>query len=305
MKPTNPNQINYKKITLIAGLLIIAVALITWLVFDVTSTAPVEQPYEEISPEEEPFVSYKILGKSVENRDIEVYEFGSGATSILLVGGVHGGYEWNSVILAETMIEHFMENPDLIPDNLTVSIIPVLNPDGLAVVTGGQSKNITAQMVTNWNADGQGRFNANAVDLNRNFDCKWQPKASWRNNSTSAGATAFSEPEARVLRDYVQSINPSMVVFWHSVAGNVYASECEAGVLPLTLEAMTAYSTAGNYGAVPIFDAYPVTGDAEGWLASIGIPAITVELETRNSIEWKRNLSGTLAIFDLFITEAR
>jgi hypothetical protein len=55
---------------------------------------------------------------------------------------------------------------------------------------------------------------------------------------------------------------------------------------------MTAYAKAGGYGAVPSFDAYPITGDAEGWLASIGIPAITVELETRTSIEWTRNLGG-------------
>ncbi|MCA9360408.1 hypothetical protein KC730_00785, partial [Candidatus Kaiserbacteria bacterium] len=73
---------------------------------------------------------------------------------------------------------------------------------------------------------------------------------------------------------------------------NVYASECENGVLPETLTLMNAYSVAGNYGAVPVFDAYPITGDAEGWLASIGIPAVTVELEGRTSIEWTRNLAG-------------
>jgi len=90
------------------------------------------------------------------------------------------------------------------------------------------------------------------------------------------------------------------VVFWHSQANNVYASECENGVLPETLSLMRAYSAASNYGAVPVFDAYPITGDAEGWLASIGIPAVTVELGSRTSIEWAQNLSGMKAVLSMY-----
>jgi hypothetical protein len=84
------------------------------------------------------------------------------------------------------------------------------------------------------------------------------------------------------------------------VANNVYGSECENGILPGTLALMNVYADAGNYGKVPKFDAYPITGDVEGWLASIDIPAVTVELETRNSIEWERNLAGTIASIELF-----
>jgi hypothetical protein len=116
----------------------------------------------------------------------------------------------------------------------------------------------------------------------------------------SAGTNAFSEPEAATLRDYVLATTPDAVVFWHSMANNVYASECENGVLPETLTIMNAYADAAGYGAVPVFDAYPVTGDAEGWLASIGIPAITVELGSRTSIEWSKNLAGTEALLNWY-----
>jgi hypothetical protein len=67
----------------------------------------------------------------------------------------------------------------------------------------------------------------------------------------------------------------------------------------MTLRIMQAYADAADYDAVPVFDAYPVTGDAEGWLASLGIPAITVELETRTSPEWERNLSGAAALIEM------
>ncbi|MFN3188606.1 MAG: M14 family metallopeptidase [Candidatus Paceibacteria bacterium] len=244
-------------------------------------------------------VRTQVLGQSVENRDVTIYSFGDGLSNVLFVGGVHGGYEWNSVLLAEAMIEYFTFNLELIPSDLTVNIIPVLNPDGLAMVTDGKTENLHATEITGWSSDGTGRFNANGVDLNRNFACKWQPQASWRGNAIPAGTVAFSEPEAQILRDYVLTTTPKAVVFWHSVAGAVYGSECEDGILPATLDIMNAYAVASSYGAVPIFDAYPVTGDAEGWLASIGIPAVTVELETRNSIEWQRNLAGTKAVLEL------
>ncbi|MDA1334643.1 MAG: hypothetical protein O2794_01340 [bacterium] len=48
------------------------------------------------------------------------------------------------------------------------------------------------------------------------------------------------------------------------------------------------------------FDAYEITGDAEGWLASINIPAITVELKTHETIEWSQNKAGIEALFKYY-----
>jgi len=247
-----------------------------------TTPLPTPEPVAEVIATS----SQAIIGTSVEGRDITTHTFGTGETDLLFVGGVHGGYEANSVRLADAMIEHLHANADLIPDDITVHIIPVLNPDGYALPA-------TA-------SDQSRRFNTNGVDLNRNFDCKWAPESSWRGQTVSAGTAPFSEPEAAALRDYVLATNPSAAVFWHSVANNVYGSECENGILPGTLALMNVYADAGNYGKVPKFDAYPITGDVEGWLASIDIPAVTVELETRNSIEWERNLAGTIASIELF-----
>jgi hypothetical protein len=63
---------------------------------------------------------------------------------------------------------------------------------------------------------------------------------------------------------------------------------------------MDTYANASGYPPVDSFSAYEVTGDAEGWLASIGIPAITVELKTHDAIEWERNLAGIQALFSLY-----
>jgi ATP/maltotriose-dependent transcriptional regulator MalT len=80
----------------------------------------------------------------------------------------------------------------------------------------------------------------------------------------------------------------------------VYASECENGVLAETSQIMNLYANAANYGAVESFTAYPITGDVEGWLASINIPAVTVELETRDSTEFDRNIAGVKSIINYY-----
>ena len=44
------------------------------------------------------------------------------------------------------------------------------------------------------------------------------------------------------------------------------------------------------------FDAYEVNGASEDWLASVGIPAITVELKTHDTVEFDQNLLGIQAL---------
>src|ERR1035437_10143538 len=39
-----------------------------------------------------------VIGKSVQGRNIIAYHYGTGATEIIFVGGIHGGYSWNTEI---------------------------------------------------------------------------------------------------------------------------------------------------------------------------------------------------------------
>ncbi|MEK7538832.1 MAG: M14 family metallopeptidase [Patescibacteria group bacterium] len=242
----------------------------------------------------------EIVGTSVEGRAIEAYTYGTGETRLLFVGGVHGGYEWNSVLLAYQFIDYVKANPDFIPKNLTISIIPSANPDGLFRVVRKEGRFTAGDVSDSTKLVESGRFNAHSVDLNRNFDCKWKPKSMWKSKVVSAGTKAFSEPEAVAIRDFVIAHNPDSAIFWHSKANAVYASECQAGILPKTLDLMNAYAKASKYNAIKSFTAYETSGDAEGWLASINIPAITVELSTHETVEWERNLAGIKAIFNYY-----
>ncbi len=241
------------------------------------------------------------IGTSVENRSIEAYTYGDGKNHLLFVGGIHGGYEWNSVLLAYEMMDYLSQSSSSLPKNLKITVIPSANPDGVAKVVSKDGRFTKEDVIQSAKLSvGLGRFNANNVDLNRNFDCKWQATSTWRSTPVSAGMSAFSEPEAQAIRDFIKANPVKAVVFWHSQANAVYASECENGILPETRDIMNAYSKASGYKAVDVFDAYPVTGDAEGWLASIGIPAITVELSTHEDIEWENNFAGFKALVQYY-----
>jgi predicted deacylase len=255
---------------------------------------------ETISAPETTKHSPRRIGTSSELRPIELYSFGKGEKHITFVGGVHGGYEWNSTLLAYTYIDYLIAHPDEIPLNLTIDIIPTLNPDGLYIVTNKEGRFTQADVSHTETTREKGRFNAHSVDLNRNFDCKWQAKSTWKSQSVSAGSKAFSEPEAAAFKRYIDDTNPRAVVFWHSQANGVFASRCTKGILPETTSLMNTYAKASRYKAINTFDAYTTTGAADDWLASVDTPAVTVELSSHNSIEWDKNIKGIKAVLSLY-----
>lgn len=294
-----PQKTN-KKVVITAAFLILCIIVLFLYIFILQKKQPAVQPVEIHKEVVQATSTTSIIGKSVNGRNILAHTFGTGSKHITFVGGIHGGYEWNSVVLAYTLIDHLHTHPELIPSSLTVTIIPSLNPDAVYKVTGKEGNFTANDVTTNEEVLQSARFNANGVDLNRNFNCKWQPKSTWRSKSVSAGTSPFSEPEAQAFKNYITKNTPTAVIFWHSQSNAVYASQCEAGILEGTTNLMNIYAKASLYPAIPTFDAYAVTGAAEDWLASISIPAITVELKTHEAIEWDKNLAGSQAVINYY-----
>lgn len=241
-----------------------------------------------------------ILGKSYGGRDIPVYQFGNGDTKILFVGGVHGGYAWNTSLLAQEMISYLKESPEIIPKNVTVTIVPILNPDGLDKIMKQPSLSSLSSNPPQLANTIEGRFNGNNVDLNRNFDCDWKANATWQNRTVSGGDEVFSEPESQAIKNYIERENPTAVVVWYSAAGGVFSSSCHNGILDETRKLTNTYGKASGYPTYDEFVSYEVTGDMVNWLAKEGIPAISVLLTNHNDIEWTKNKAGIEAILNYY-----
>ncbi len=217
------------------------------------------------------------VGRSVEGRAITARRFGAGPRALLLVGGIHGGWEANTVTLIEELIAHFEANPADVLPGMALVLLPAANPDGLA---RGRSA--------------EGRFNANGVDLNRNWGCNWSAQAVWRDQPVSAGPRPFSEPETQALAALVRQLQPAAVLFYHSAASGVFAGRCNGDHGSALLAQVLGEAAGYSYGQP--FSAYRVTGTAPSWVDGQGIPAADVELQSSSDSEFARNLAGVMAL---------
>ncbi|MCA9925242.1 MAG: hypothetical protein KC421_22870, partial [Anaerolineales bacterium] len=72
------------------------------------SATAVEPPTAIPTPTFAAFGITQTIGLSAEGRAITAYRFGFGTRKLVLVGGIHGGYEWNSILLSYQAIDHFL-----------------------------------------------------------------------------------------------------------------------------------------------------------------------------------------------------
>ena len=231
---------------------------------------------------------WSAVGRSVLGSAIENVRFGMGPKSIIFVGGLHAGSAPSTVSLAQRAITYFTDNPQTIPPTVTLYIIPNANPDS-PYAPGELS----------------GRLNANGVDLNRNWDCRWKEDASFRGSvvAGSGGPAPFSEPETQALRDFILDTRPAAVVFWEARAQDGLSSPGTCGARPLaSLPPAETYGIAAGY---PIADFEDLTnqvlnGDGTNWIDQQGIPAIAVLLPEYENVDWNNNLAGMRAILDSY-----
>jgi len=225
-----------------------------------------------------------VIGYSVENRPITAHRIGSGSIKVALVADIHGGFEANTHLLAQQLLEHFRADPGQVPSNVSLWIVPTMNPDGLAAGY---------------------RRNANGVDLNRNADTDldgcasndWAPDtySSEGQHPGAGGPFPFSEPETRAIRDFLT--DASIAVFYHSAAKAIYVDSCQRH-LPTAHLAQVLSLGSGYPVPEEGWTGYPVTGDFGDYLAGEGVAAVTVELTNHDDPEFERNLSGVLDLLD-------
>jgi hypothetical protein len=115
----------------------------------------------------------KLLGKSVEERDIFKIKWGGGKTKILLWSQMHGDEPTATMAIFDILNflkadDEFNDIRELLSNSLTIYFVPMLNPDG------------TERVI---------RENAIGIDLNRD-------------------AQELVSPESKILKNIVENIKP-------------------------------------------------------------------------------------------------
>jgi len=218
-----------------------------------------------------------VIGYSVSGRPIEVYSFGNGERQRMIVAGIHGGYEWNTIALADELIQHIYENPNIIPSDMTLYILRNLNPDGDARDHGIE-----------------GRVNDHGVDLNRNFPTNWSATwdraGCWNFGPSTGGTGPASEPETRALMGFLQSRRVEMLVSYHSAALGIFpgGSPWENS----SIEFAKKLSGVTDYPYPPDDMGCMFTGTLADYAVELGATAVDMELSTHESTDFKKNLKA-------------
>ena len=247
-----------------------------------TITAEPHHRYVEIpvSPTPTPLIlsnkhQAEIIGYSTEGRPLHLYTFGQGAHERVIVAGIHGGDEWNTVTLANQLIKYVDQNPDVVPDDTTLYVLPNLNPDGEARAHNKY-----------------GRVNDNGVDLNRNFPVNWQKDwdrgGCWNSLLTSGGTGPGSEVETQALINFVDAHNIEALISYHSAALGVFP-----GGLPWegdSIRLARSIAEVSSYPFPPIDTGCTYSGTLADYAVSKGIAAVDLELTNHFDTDFDQNL---------------
>ena len=138
-----------------------------------------------------PFLELQTIGNSVLGRSIRAIKFGNGTKEILYVGSTHSN-EWITTPLLMKFLENLSKsyvnnvnifgiNPKELFNGVSLYIVPMLNPDGVDLVTGLLTENTwgyrNAQRISNNFPDipfpNGWKANIEGVDLNLQFPAGW------------------------------------------------------------------------------------------------------------------------------------
>lgn len=226
-----------------------------------------------------------IIGLSHGGRPIDVYTFGSGEREYLIVAGIHGGYEGNTIGLANELIRYIIDRPEIIPEDVTLYIIRNMNPDGEARDSGVD-----------------GRVNNRGVDLNRNFPSSnwvvdWDRDGCWVWRPTTGGDYGGSEPETRAVMSFIATHDIEAIISYHSAALGVFPGGDPWE--PDSIRLARALSKATGYPYPPLDTGCEYTGTLADWAVENGVgAAVDMELTNHKDTDFKQNLEALKVFLD-------
>jgi hypothetical protein len=129
----------------------------------ITTVPTGTQEQESVAPTQT-LINTGNIGKSFLGRSIDFTRIGNGPQIIVIAGALHGT-EPNAANLVDNLSENFENTIETIQGDFTFYFLPRLNPDGLY---------------------DRSRYNANGVDLNRNWDT-----SDWRRDAEGPSGTVI------------------------------------------------------------------------------------------------------------------
>lgn len=232
------------------------------------------------------------IGRSVKGQSINATRIGTGSRIVVVSGAIHGS-EANTAALVESLAAQFNRTSGLLPIDLCLYFVPRLNPDGL---------------------NRGSRYNANRVDLNRNWDTNdWQPNVAGPSGMArgAGGPAPFSEPETAAFSAWLldldkQSTNQLVALIYHSayppsglVQPSYRSTDHRHEIDPEAAALAQRFAARVGYPSSRPWTNYAITGEAIHWCADHSITCLTIELPSHDNLNDSQIQDHASAIMDM------
>ena len=219
-----------------------------------------------------PFLEFGEIGKTVLGKSISYIKFGSGSKEIFYSASIHAN-EWITSVLLMKFLEILSKSyvNDLniygypakyLFNNYSLYLVPMINLDGVDLVTGKYPQNSTiynnAKKISDSYPDipfPKGwKANILGVDLNLQFPAGWEQakEIKFAQGFTSpaprdfVGTSALSAPEAIAMYNFTLNHNFNLVLTYHT-QGKVIFWEYQDYAPDISLSIAEAFSRVSGY----------------------------------------------------------
>jgi len=240
-----------------------------------------------------PFIQKRVIGKSVLNNPLYEIILGKGERVVHLNGSFHAN-EWiTSLILMRILNEFLISltnqqpireiNPLSLYEKNLLSIVPMVNPDGVDLVINGPTDLIKDDVTkinkgsndfTHWKA------NIRGIDLNNQFPANWEIEKERKIPKQPAsrdypGDFPMTEPEVTAMAKLAGDRNIDCMIALHTQGREIYWGY-ENYEPPESEELVKEFERESGYLAVRYIDSH--AGYKDWFLQTYRKPGFTVEL---------------------------
>ena len=279
--------------------------------YDIYTYEELEEDISQLQTKYPKLLHVNVTGQSADGRNLYELILGnpSAPKNILIHAGIHAR-EYTNPYLVMEQLEQCLEYYDCgtfhnqiyreLFDKVAVHIVPMVNPDGIALSQFGESalrspelvqmvqvcyaydvaakrtKNTYEVYLTQWKA------NARGIDLNRNFLPGFgaDTKAVQPSYAGYGGSAPFTEPETLSLGAVTLLSHPSIIINYHSMGEIAYWDTVESRYTAINTDfsnymlSLIPYKRMGSGTA---------SGSYHDWIYSGDNPVCSITFETGNT----------------------
>jgi g-D-glutamyl-meso-diaminopimelate peptidase len=240
-----------------------------------------------------PFIKLNSIGESVLGKPIVQMKIGSGRKKVHMDASFHAN-EWITTSILMTFINDYLLSltnvkpirgvqTHQVYTEVTLSIVPMVNPDGVDLVLKGPPGNMKDQLVkinrgstdfTGWKA------NIRGVDLNNQFPAKWEIEKERKEEKEPAprdfpGDKPLSEPETIAMAELAHEEVFDRLLALHTQGKEFYWGY--EGLEPPEAERLAKdFERVSGYESVRYIDSY--AGYKDWYIQEFRKPSFTLEL---------------------------